>query len=80
MLLQTPQYRFLMDGMREFNSRSEDQLITKKRNKSKRISNPLVSSNTIVSSNSISNQSTERFVLIEQPNIRQRKSYKNENR
>jgi len=74
LLMQQQQFRYL-EGMRELQTRTqqEEETVTPKKSRTKTPSSSLSASLT-------NSQYTGRFVLLEQPNVRQRKSYKNENR
>jgi hypothetical protein len=73
-MIMNPQLRYTTEGMREIQTpRSEAKLLTK-RGRSKQVDAlPQIPAST-------TNNYSGRFILLEQPNVRQRKSYKNENR
>jgi len=78
LLMQQQQMRYMEQGMREMVRAQEEENITPvKKGRSKTGSIPTASQTAAAYA---SGQYTGRFVLLEQPNVRQRKSYKNENR
>jgi len=74
-LLQQHQMRYMDQGIKEIMKDGESATATIKKRRSK---TPVLNTSSAVAY--ASTQYSGRFILLEQPNVRQRKSYKNENR